>query len=158
MKDAQNRIARQDSPPAVTRVIRIRSVGAHDVFSGTIVSESLFGFWTHWDGRRTIPCWKGQAHCPGCDTEQPTRWKGLIELFDAAQRSTYFVELTPLAAKEFLARLGEESMRGLRISIQRERKHSRAPLNLVMLDRHHGQIPKAHDPWPTLKVVWGIRG
>jgi hypothetical protein len=156
MKHASDRIARQDRPPEVTRVIRIHSVGPTDHFSGAILSDSLYGFWTHWDGRQTRPCWKGQAHCDGCDRELPQRWKGLIELWEMGKPS-FFVELTPLAAKEFLERLHGAEMRGVRINVQRERHHRRAPLRIVFLDRYAGQLPKAHDPWATLEVIWGLK-
>lgn len=157
MLQPEDRINRQDRPPAVTRVIRIRPVGAHDHFSGTVLSESLFGFWTHWNGVKTVPCWEGQAHCPGCDCQEPKRWKGLIELWEGGNTVPYFVDLTPLAAKEFLDRLDKEQLRGVRVSIARERRHARAPLRVTILDRHFGQLPRPHDPMPTLKVLWTFK-
>lgn len=81
----------------------------------------------------------------------------MIELWEGGNTQPFFVDLTPLAAKEFLERLGEEQMRGVRVSVQRERRHPRAPLKVVILDRHVGRIPKSHDPWDTLRVIWRLK-
>jgi hypothetical protein len=80
----------------------------------------------------------------------------MVEIWEGGTSVPYFVDLTPLAAKEFLDRLGKEELRGLRVSIQRERRHARAPLKVTILDRHIGQLPRPHDPWQTLKVIWRL--
>jgi hypothetical protein len=158
MANSKSRLRRQDRPPPVKRVTQIMTVTGNERISGVVISEAIWGFWTHWVNDRTRPCYKGRGHCDGCDQKAPSRWKGLIEVWENLKKPPVFVELTPSAAEELIAGLLDNDLRGSRVVIQRERNAKRAPLKVQFLEPYAGdvELPCPHDPQETLNRIWSL--
>lgn len=152
------RIVRQDKPPAVLRVVPIVCVAATQRIEAYCCSKTLWGTWTHWDGRRTVPCMTDRKVCGDCQKGLPKRWRGFLLIHEFVRKATFFVELTPLGAQGLLEQLGTRPLRGRRILIRRQRDTKRAPLIVDLLgdDLRLDGLPAPQDPLPTLRRLWGI--
>ena len=140
---------RQNAPPKPGPSVEIFRVTAMEQFKGTIVSESLWGVWTHWDGYRTRECTAkfvyddegdhaGQIEtireqglrlldhptdgtdCRGHIARWPLRWKGYLYVWHQGKKKYGFLEVTPHAAGEVM-RLApaDQVLRGLQLTVGR---------------------------------------
>jgi hypothetical protein len=140
---------RQDVPPKPGPAMEIFRVSAGTNFKGTILSESLWGVWTHWDGYRTRECTAkfvyddggenagqvesirdqgirlldhptGDTECRGHIARWPLRWKAYLYVFNQGLRKCGFIELTPLAGQEILRQApASKNLRGLHLTVGR---------------------------------------
>ena len=150
---------RQDKPPEPGPEREIVRVSPGNPFSGQILSASLWGCYTHWDGFRTRECTEPVENCAGHQSSLPLRWKGYLHVWDSRHGSFVFLEITPAAAKEIL-RLApsNEPLRGLVLGMKRSGSSIKGRLEVSIcrglnLDR----LPKPEDPEPILRKLWGWR-
>ena len=149
---------RSDRPPRSGPEMLIRRLKASQSIHCTVLSQSLWGVWTHWNGARSEPCYAEKKECPGCKRGLPKRWKGYLHVVDNMANSTMFLELTPSAAEKILAVLGEaDSLRGNRMKVARlAGDKARLVVELMLPFKDVDSLPKSQDPYCTLKKLWGI--
>jgi hypothetical protein len=122
-----------------------------------ILSQSLWGVWTHWNGARSEPCFQERAHCNGCKRGLPKRWKGYLHVWDLERRRQVFVELTPVAAESINSQVGLGSvLRGYRVTLERMKgDQSRLIVHVHPMHTDSDTLPPAKDPAGTLTKLWG---
>lgn len=125
-----------------------------------IVSRSLWGCYTHWNGRCSEPCYEGKGKCPGHKRGLPVRWKGYLHVYDVKRKRQCFLELTPTSADDLLRELGEGAMRGQRVNIARQQgDKARLSVSVFSAERYTcdvSQLPEPKDPYKTLAKLWGV--
>lgn len=155
------KLNRQDRPPRVGPELWIRRLKASETLQCTIISASLWGCMTHWNGRSTEPCYESKKECPGHKRGLPTRWKGYLHVWDEGKAEECFLELTPVAADNLLAQVMQgEPLRGQRLKVERL-KGNKARLRVTLLAHYTAlrvgrDLPPPKDPHNTLCKLWGL--
>lgn len=151
---------RDDTPPKKEGELWIERMKGATSKSIVILSPAIWGVWTHWNGKRSQPCWKDKSRCPGCIAKHPSRWKGYLHVLDYMRRNQIFLELTPTAARSLKDQVGTGvAMRGVRVTIRRTTSNLGRLLVAVeeaMAFMHN--LPNAVDPLKTLLDIWKIEG
>lgn len=151
-------LRRDDVPPPAgpeAEIVRIKSANPHWF---VILSASLWGVWTHWNGKRSEPC-TGDTKlvCEGHKREYPLRWKGYLYCYSHEHRKHVFLELTPVAAQSILDQLPTgENLRAYRLEMKRssDAKGSRLKATVHPPLRKPDELPKAEDPERHLWKLW----
>jgi hypothetical protein len=148
---------RQDTPPRSgpeLPVVRLKASGSTMV---VILSASLWGIWTHWNGSKTEPCYREKKQCPACKKGLPKRWKGYLHCWDYAKKREIFLELTPTSADQLLSQCGKDvPLRGNRMNVNRG-AGDKARLRLTVLTAvPPAELPAGRDPEVTLQKLWGL--
>jgi hypothetical protein len=147
---------RQDRPPRPGPEIEVLRIKAGATGQCIILSESLWGVWTHWNGRASEPCYSEKKDCSGCKRGYPKRWKGYLHVWDCFARREAFLELTPQSADHVLCQAGADSLRGYRFQFQRG-KGDKARLTVTLLPSVQLQnMPEPKDPYKVLAYLWNI--
>jgi hypothetical protein len=150
---------RDDRPPQGPKPLKLIRVGKGQTFVYTVLSTSLFGVWTHWDGGRSLPCMKAKDKCLGCQRGFPKRWKGYLHCYYALAKADFLLELTPRASKMLLEGVEEGRMlRGLQIRMERSAggRNGRLLCSVVGVDLNEKNLPSPKDPCDTLFFLWGL--
>lgn len=153
-------LKRQNAPPRSTVELWVKRLKANESVHVTILSPSLWGTWTHWNGSNTEPCYECKAKCPGHRKGLPTRWKGYLHVYDLLSKDCYFLELPPGAARQFLDLVGDDlALRGVRVEVKRQAGR-KARLKFGAMGRHESyckwELMPALDPYKSLCVMWGV--
>ena len=149
---------RQNHPPRGGPSMPIRRVKAGQRKQFAILSRSLWGVWTHWNGKQSEPCYQEKKQCGGCKRGLPKRWKGYLHAYDFMDKEECFLELTPLACDQLLAQAGDkEPLRGNRVLVERG-AGNKARLTVTMLTpvQSVSSLPAEKDPQSALQKLWGV--
>jgi hypothetical protein len=149
---------RQDRPPKSGPDLWIRRLKKKQWVIVTILCDSIWGVYVHWNGSKTEPCFEDKKKCPGHARQLPLRWKGYLHVWDHERKEECFLELTPLSAEQLLEQLGQLcGMRGSRCRVERmDGDKARLRVTLLGAGDHHGELPAEKSPLPTLSKLWGI--
>jgi hypothetical protein len=152
-------IRRQDVPPRRRTPHReIHRVLGFNKLKAVCLSKTVWGLWTHWNGRASIPCTSHRGSCTGHRQAWPMRWKGLLHVWSPETTKHAFVELTARAANMLIDQLAEgELLRGCWLELERSKGGRNGRLCARILGRlpDLSSLPNAEDPFETLCVVWG---
>lgn len=153
------RFRRMDNPPSAGRVMQIRKVRESETLTCAIVSRSITGCRTHWNGKQTVPCFAEKRKCEGCRLGYPARWIGFLHVCNLDGSGAEFLELTTISANRLLHLQGDRpDLRGMIITVNREGGKKKAPLKVAAhpdcLDPQ--KLGKALEPWPTLQRLWRL--
>lgn len=151
-------LRRQDKPPKPGPEVEvIRCEGGAGV-RVQVVSDSIWGVWTHWDGHRSRECTGEDDNCIGHRSKWATRWKGYLHVWCPFRKAFCFLEITPMAAAEILRLLGgSPSMRGMHLRLDRVGGNKRAKI-AVELTKGLGDVtilPEPLSPESVLRKLWG---
>lgn len=122
-----------------------------------VLSEALWGMDAHWTGSKTIECIGEGKGCRGCVAKNPIRWKGGAHVYDLSRKESYFIELTPGAARRLMAMTSEnESLRGLKIDVFRSGRavNGRLCVELIGGRLDPKRLPAAQSPEAMLRWLW----
>lgn len=115
-----SRLSMCDRPSMRSNVLYIEKLKGNDCQKFVVYSSGLYGFWTHWTDKGTVPCWEDHSLCEGGHKEQTLRQNFLLQGFSEKKGKQVFVYLTPAAAEGLLAQLTEkETLRGMVIRVTR---------------------------------------
>lgn len=150
-------VRREDTPPKSGDrfwIIRVRANQTKEV----VAAGKLWGFWTHWDGKKSIPCTGADKSCYGHERGLPLRWKGFVWCYDLEKRAYCYVEITPLMAEQINQQLPEgEALRGWWLQFRRG-NGDKSRCKVVVERRYH--TPEAllpdRDPIKTLSDLWDL--
>jgi len=154
-------INRQDRPPVGGPEMLVLRLKANQSLDAICISPSLWGCYTHWNGRCSEPCFGEKAKCPGHKRGLPVRWKGYLHVWDCRKKRQCFVELTPTSADDLLGQVGDGViLRGMRFVLTRQ-SGDKARLTVSVLEGERyavdvGKLPTPKDPFKTLAKLWGI--
>lgn len=149
---------RDPNPPPPNPHLHVTRLRAGQTFQGWILSQEIEGVWTHWDGRRSLPCEQNGAPCPADRHRLPQRWKGYLHCLPLDGEVTTVVELTAEAARQIKSQSSNLSrLRGNLLELQRGKKSNNSRLTARLLVHHHNpsELPGAKDPIPSLEHLWG---
>lgn len=148
---------RQDTPPPPGPSLPIVRIKAGEIRPFLILSSFIQGFFTHWNGRVSVPCMDPKDLCHGCRTNQPTRWKGYLHTLDMTSSRECFVELTPASAEMIsLQHDSRESLRGFRLELKRTTAaNGRLRLQILPKIDRLTDLPAGKDPLISLQQLWG---
>jgi hypothetical protein len=150
---------RQNVPPRPGPKIEIRRLRAGQTSTVVILSKSVWGVWTHWNGKVTEPCYEEKKKCPGCKKGLPKRWKGYLHCYDFNRRDECFVELTPISADAMACQVqAGDSLRGYRFRLQRA-NGDKARLSVTLLPSVEiPDLPAEKDVQVVLCRLWELDG
>jgi|SRR6516162_1833305 hypothetical protein len=152
-------IVRRDHPPARRgphrKLVRILTAKP---LRGVCLSRAVFGFDSHWDGSRSLPCTSNRGTCEGHKAGWPKRWKGILHIWIPQQQKSCFVEITPRADVQMVDQtVGLGTYRGLILEFTRTKGGKNGRLNVSVLGRapNGEHLPPEESPWDLLKLIWG---
>ncbi len=122
-----------------------------------ILSEVLWGMHCHWTGARSVECTKAEKACVGCERQLPTRWKGGLHVWDLGRRESYFVEITPRAARRIVEQTENRStLRGVCIELSRSgtKVNGRLVVQIVDMSIDMKRLPAGQAVSPALQWLW----
>lgn len=155
----KGRFVRQDNPPKGCHVTPIKKVGDKERFTVLVCSSEVFGIYTHWNEKRTVPCGGTRKLCKLCLKEVARRWAGFVHVCNPDGSGAALLEMTALAAERLLA-CAEEGLgiRGLIVHVYRERGTKKSPIAVARVGRAPAEqvIPRPIDPEPTLCKLWNL--
>ena len=150
-------LRKADRPPEKGPRFWVYRVKTGAGFLGQIVSPTIWGVFTHWDGNTTRECYADRKKCPLCIDGCGNRWKGYLYVYNSLNKEFGFLELTPDAAEEVWRQCGrDEPLRGWNIRAKRHGGNKGKILvemsfpNGFELDR----LPQPQDPEETLRMLW----
>lgn len=149
----------QDLPPRPGPQLPIIRIRNSQIQSFTVLGAGLKGFWTHWNGKASEPCYEPVEECDACKKGLPRRWKGYLHCYHQDARQEGFLELTPTAAETLLGYLPKgDSLRCIRISLCRSSNSDKGRLRITVNPsmQTSEQLPPEKDPLETLSKLWKI--
>jgi hypothetical protein len=151
-------IYRENNPPPPGPEFQIKRLRANQEITLLVASPSIWGFWVHWVGERSEPCWKDKKRCSGCRTGKPIRWKGYLFGVDQEARTALYLEITPQAARNLSDALpGTGSFRGKLLRFRRlAGDRARMLVSQVSSQDLSDKVMADRDPYPTLAKLWGL--
>src|ERR1700682_4353148 len=128
--------------------IWVRRIKASETFHLTVISPAWWGFGTHYDGDKTIPCFEKRSDCEGHRRGLPYRPKFYLYAYVGETHRYEFVEFPPVAAKVFegCVEVGR-TFRGVRAKVSRG-KGDKARLKVEFMADFTAPMPEDKDPWP----------
>ena len=150
---------RIDTPRNVHQVIPVLKVRKDDTLHVAICSPRVWGYATHWDGKRTIRCTLGTGTCICKSGQLPTRDKGFVLVANGAGQLLGFLELTPMAWHELQAlSTNIDGLRGKVVKVFRQYGSMKGRLMVEPWGEYQGThpLPKDRDPEPTLRRIHGL--
>jgi len=149
----------EDRPPSNNKGLPLLRIKDPNVHLFTILSNRVFGVWTHWNGHQSIPCWKTDEPCRGCQKGLPARWKGYLYVMDHRAGGEGFLELTPRCVESLENLVADiRQLRGERVQVRRTSRGNHGRLELEVLAKI-GNLPAtlaARSPLETLGKLWGL--
>jgi len=147
-------------PPRRENVFFVRSPKALEVVKFRIYSESIYSVFTHFNGKKTCPCYLNRDLCDPKHSILNLRWKGYVFGWNDSAHCLEWLQLTQECANQLLDQLGEAAtLRGLLIQATRT-KSKQGRMNCSILNSY-GQIdPMRIRTDPPLRLslfnVWGL--
>jgi len=135
------------------KLVRVR---AGRGVEGTILSPNCTGLWTHYDGRRSVPC-LGEDACEFCKQCRSSRWVGYLLIQDA-NRYVFMVEITEGFWDRFMSAANTpENVRGFHVRIFRATGTNRSKLLVEIKGYDDGpHLSESRDLKPNLIRIWGL--
>lgn len=151
-------LTRDDSPPKREGELWVERLKGSRTKKFTLYSTKIWGVWTHWNGKKSMPCVKPECECAGCVNKQPKRWKAYLHAYDHARRCQVFLELTPTATRSLLEQIGRGvSLRGATITVTRTSSDKgRLLVQVNDVPTIPSMLPEVKDPLKTLLDFWEI--
>lgn len=122
-----------------------------------ICSNKVYGFFSHWTGQRTVPCWENHDLCEGGHNENTLRENYFLQCWSMQKNKGVFLYLTPEARNQFYAQVETtKSFNGLTIVVKRTgAKNGR--LNVELAQYVEPKILRVKELDPYLSVLTFMR-
>ena len=147
-----------DCPPPFRPTLTLVRLKAGEQMTFRILSERVFGLYTHWNGKKSSPCLKDPAECQGCKRGYSTRWKGFLHVLNVQTQRQLIFECTAFATSLFLDQVEDRRhLRGLRVLCERSRGADNGRLKMTLLPGTTSfiDLPVEVCPLATLEKLWG---
>lgn len=153
-------IREANCPPPSGPQMFVHRLKAHESLNCVILGTKIVGYWTHWDGKATLPCNGADDDCSPCKRHLPKRWKGYLHVYDTQRKRQVFLEITPVAAECIKRDIpSEQPMRGIRLNITRA-AGDKARLSISVWPADTSGDPQLwpaeKHPLETLLKLWGV--
>jgi hypothetical protein len=141
-----------DTPVRKNGVLYIERLTGGQSRKYVIYSPHLKGFFTHYTGDKTVPCFKDHTKCPGGHKQENRRQYFLLHAWSTEKKRQVFVYLTPLAADQLLNQKPDGcTFRGRWLSLSRTAS-DQGRLNASLGEAYHSHetLPEEADPYPSI--------
>jgi hypothetical protein len=157
-KEQVSEIRRDDVPPRPGPELWIRRLKKSQKVVATVLGEHHFGFWLHWNGRTTEPCFTDKKKCPGHLRQLAMKWMAYLHIYDHHKREQCFLELTAPVVEMIWSQMGQiKTLRGQRVEFVRgEGDKSRMKCTVLISHPDELGLPPARDPIETLSKLWNL--
>lgn len=156
-------LSRIDSPSRNALVLYIERLKGDDQQSFVIASKKLYGFYTHFTNKRSVPCWENHDWCEGGHSEETMRENFLVQAWSLKKNRMVFLYLTPGGARQLEDQVKPGTpLLGLPIIVTRTRKdNGRLNVQVSEFVTNKHIAGREIDPWESimsfLKVPKAIR-
>lgn len=150
-------LRRADAPPEAGPKFWVWRVRPGQGFHGQIISPSVWGVFTHYDGDRTRECYQDTKKCQRCLDGMSSRWRGYLYVWNAHLKTYGFLELTGDACEELWRQVGDKhAMRGRLLEVKRKGANIRGILDVKCYPSagDASTLPEPIDPEETLRKLW----
>lgn len=121
------------------------------------------GVWTHWMGRRSLPC-LGE-HCPTSRHRRPAQWYGyypavqlVTELHERGYREQLGSKIVLPGSSHFPAEIsGKGIVRGLVCTLRKEAGRREFHVKALAVANDPSQLPETFNVRDVLYRLWGVR-
>lgn len=115
-----NRLSSCGAPRMRGDVLWVERLKGGEEGKYVICSNKMYGFYTHWTGQRTVPCWENHDNCEGGHDDNSLRENYFLQCWSTKKNKQVFLYLTPEARNQFFAQVeGGKSFQGLTIIVRR---------------------------------------
>lgn len=110
-------------PPRKREVLFVQSPRPNESLKILVYSPSIWGCYSHFRNRKTVPCFENTELCPGGHSELNRRWKGWLHGWSYDRNEPVFVQLTVEAANQLQEQVpATVNYRGITILVSRTAK------------------------------------
>lgn len=115
-----HRLSSCGAPRARGDVLWVERLKGGDNQSFIVVSNKVYGFYTHWTGAKTVPCWENHDLCEGGHTENTLRENYFLQCWSLKSNKAVFLYLTPEARNQFFAQTNAgKGYVGIKLNVRR---------------------------------------
>lgn len=116
----QHRLSECGAPRGRGDILWVERLKGGDTQKFIVVSNQLYGFYTHWTGAKTVPCWENHELCEGGHTENTLRENYFLQCWSCKSNKAVFLYLTPEARNQFFAQTdAKKGYQGITIVVRR---------------------------------------
>jgi hypothetical protein len=110
-------------PKVKESVFYIERLQGNDTQSFVVYGSKIWGYYTHWNGTKCVPCWEDHSYCDGGHKEHTLRENYLLQVYSAKKQKQVFLYLTPGGVLSLQSQVPEgHPYRGLVIRVYRTTK------------------------------------
>lgn len=122
-----------------------------------ICANKVYGFYTHWTGAKTVPCWENHDNCEGGHTENTLRENYFLQCWSVTKNKGVFLYLTPQARDQFYAQMSAaKSFVGHTLAVSRTgAKNGR--LNIELAQYTEPKLIRVKEIDPYISVLTFLR-
>jgi len=139
--------------------IEVVTLKAGFVGRGYVTCEKPYEVYTHWIGRRTLPCMGKE--CGACQALVPAKYEGYLSLVWAHNRTQQIVRVTKPAMLQIKSQVQlQPSLRGTILNFERKGKRSNGRV-IVRVDALHlevAKLPQSPDVRRHMMHIWSVDG
>lgn len=137
----------------------VRRLKANELYTFHICSTAIEGLWSHWTGKKSLPCLSPRDSCAGCKAPFPVRQRFYLFGYNPDEKDYEFLELPPGAARDFLVVFPKTFCpRGQRVQIKRG-NGKKAHLKIEVLSPHSAvatwDLAASKSAGPVMAQLWG---
>lgn len=130
----------------------LRRLTGSDIWEGFSTSEHPVGFYSHYQDRRSVPCFAPTLPCERCSRGESRRWRGYFSFYNVTVRKHHVCELTEGAHEQIqLAGYGTD-LRPLRAAWLILSRHKGEDRGKLLVDFKPEKTPAFKLP-PALDVA-----
>jgi len=111
-----------DAPTLRPNVLYIERLDGDESQTFVVYGSKIWGFRSHYNGSKTVPCWK-DGSCDGGCNEETLRENFLLQCYSQKKGKQVFLYLTPSAYKQLMEqKRNDVPLRGLTLRVRRTQK------------------------------------
>jgi hypothetical protein len=151
-------LSREDRPPDPGPKHQILRVPPNSRIDFLCFSTAWEGYWMHWEGLRSSPCFRDRETCTGCERKKPRKWRGYVYGITLPGRDPYWLELTPGMAHQLLEQ-DSQKLRGRVIQCSRGNGKKATPTVICLQKYEEERMVKGVAPFSvleTLAKIWRV--
>jgi hypothetical protein len=147
--NARQRLSTCNEPRARGDLLWVERLKGGEEGKYVVTGHRVYGFYTHWTGQRTVPCWENHDLCEGGHSENTLRENYFLQCWSLKKNKGVFLYFTPEARNQFFAQVeGSKSFQGVTLIVKRTgAKNGRLNVELSQYDQPKLIRTKELDPY-----------
>jgi len=147
----------QSAPPPAAPFVPVRRAKPGKPVVGYITGDRMEGVWTHWTGRRSVPCCGAINGCVWCEKGSKPKWYGYLACIDPRTGMHFLAELTPEAVRSCPQLVPQNGIAGKLLKVYRRGDYENSSL-FAQLEKPPATVSKLPAPCNVrdeLMRLWG---